>query len=58
VRRALKHLPWVDGGRIEINFQRQVRLTIKDMKKFDAEKVTAALRKKIGPSKVLQVGNR
>jgi hypothetical protein len=58
VRSALKHLPWVDGGRIEINFQRQVRLTIKDMKKFDAEKVTAALRKKIGPAKVLQVGNQ
>jgi hypothetical protein len=34
----------------------QVRLTIKDMKKFDGVKVTDALRENIGPAKVLQVG--
>jgi hypothetical protein len=56
VRSALDHLPWVDGSKIEINYQMQVRLTIRDMKKFKAEEVTAALQKKIGPAKVLQVG--
>ncbi len=56
MRRALEHLPWVDGSKIEINYQRQVRLTVTDMKKFKADEVTAALQKKIGPARVLQVG--
>jgi hypothetical protein len=56
VRGALAHLPWVDGKRIEINYQRQVRLTIKDVKKLDPARITTALRAKIGAAKVIQVG--
>jgi hypothetical protein len=56
VRKALVNLPWVDPDKIEINYQRQVRLTITDMSKFDAAQLTGTLMKTFPYAKVVRIG--
>ena len=56
MQRALEDLPWVDQDKVEINDQKQVRLTITDMKQFDGGQLTAALKKEFADAKILKKG--
>ena len=54
MQRALASLPWVDQGRIEINNDKQVRLTIKDMKEYDEKALIAAFKTEFDGASVLK----
>ena len=56
MQRALEDLPWVDQDKVEINDQKQVRLTITDMNQFDGGQLTAALKKEFADAKILKKG--
>lgn len=56
MRKALAHLPWVDRDHIEISTQKQVRLTVKDMKQFNEQRLIAALKTEFDGARVLKIG--
>jgi hypothetical protein len=57
VRKALEDLPWVDGDQIEINSEKQVRLTITDMKQYDEKKLKDALSTAFSNVRILEKPN-
>ena len=51
---ALTGLPWVDPDSVEINSQKQVRLTLKNPAQFDEKKLVDALSTRFQNVKVLE----